>query len=178
MKIVIFGSNGMLGSYLKRYLSATYEVLALTRADIDLSDTDEKALVSFLRERVFPGDILINAAGIIKQRGGNDVSEMIKLNSLFPHTLAKFRKEVACQVIHITTDCVFSGVRGGYIETDAHDCLDDYGKSKSLGENQSIMNIRTSIIGEEKFNKKSLLEWVISNKGKESMAMKIMYGTG
>jgi dTDP-4-dehydrorhamnose reductase len=59
---------------------------------------------------------------------------------------------------------VFSGNRGNYTEKDLHDCVDDYGKSKSLGENLNNTNIRTSIIGEELFNKKSLIEWVKSNK--------------
>jgi dTDP-4-dehydrorhamnose reductase len=69
-------------------------------------------------------------------------------------------------VIHITTDCVFSGKEGGYDEKSPHDCLDDYGKSKSIGENQDNTNIRTSIIGEELSNKKSLIEWVKSNANK------------
>ncbi len=108
-------------------------------------------------------DIIINACGIIKQRDYNPM-EMIKINSLFPHILAKIKKEIGCNIIHITTDCVFNGIKGNYIETDLHDCLDDYGKSKSLGESPELTNIRTSIIGEEKLNKKSLLEWVLSNK--------------
>jgi dTDP-4-dehydrorhamnose reductase len=72
--------------------------------------------------------------------------------------------DLECNVIHITTDCVFSGRGGRYDENSLHDCLDDYGKSKSLGENQNLTIIRTSIIGEEKTNKKSLLEWVKSQK--------------
>ena len=67
-------------------------------------------------------------------------------------------------MIHVTTDCVFSGSTGLYLENHPHDCIDDYGKSKSLGEPKDITVIRTSIIGEELSNKKSLLEWVRSNK--------------
>lgn len=163
MKIILFGSNGMLGSYLKTYLSDKYNVVALTRQDIDLADVDEDNLLNFLRDHVSKDDVIINACGVIKQRDYN-VKDMIMVNSMFPHILAKFKSELDCKVIHITTDCVYSGYKGEYIETDLHDCLDDYGKSKSLGENPTIMNIRTSIIGEETYNKKSLLEWVISNK--------------
>jgi dTDP-4-dehydrorhamnose reductase len=166
MKIVIFGSNGMLGNYLNKYLSSKYEVLALTRKDFDIGNINESKLLDFLRNTVKKDDVILNAAGIIKQRGNIDVLNMVMVNSVFPHILAKFKNEIDCKIIHITTDCVFSGLKGGYVESDKHDCLDDYGKSKSLGENENITNIRTSIIGEEITNKKSLLEWVISNKNK------------
>jgi len=165
MKIVLFGSNGMLGEYLKSYLSKKYDVLSLTRKDIDLSVIDESSLMNFLKNNVSKDDIIINGCGIIKQRDYKPI-EMIMVNSVFPNLLAKFKKDIDCKIIHITTDCVFSGSRGLYVETDKHDCLDDYGKSKSLGENPLLTTIRTSIIGEEKSNKKSLLEWVISNRNK------------
>jgi dTDP-4-dehydrorhamnose reductase len=162
MKIILFGSNGMLGSYLNSYLKDKYDVLALTRSDIDLS-SDETIIMEFLDKLVGKNDIIINAAGVIKQRVF-DITDMIKVNSLFPQILAKFKNKRGCKVIHITTDCVFNGGQGKYTEKDSHDSLDEYGKSKSLGENLDICNIRTSIIGEEKNNKKSLIEWVISNK--------------
>ena len=156
MKIIIFGSNGMLGNYFKEYFLPKYEVCALTRNDVDLGNINESDLLDFLRTKVSKGDVILNAAGIIKQRENHDKLNMIMLNSVFPHILAKFKDEVDCKVIHITTDCVFSGLVGGYNENAAHDCLDDYGKSKSLGENENITNIRTSIIGEEKQNKKKI----------------------
>lgn len=166
MKIIVFGSNGMLGRYLSKYLSSKYEVVALTRAAIDIARSDESKLLQFLHTIVAKDDVIVNAAGIIPQRGVQNLADMHTVNAVFPHILAKFKNEVGCNVIHITTDCVFSGAKGGYVETDTHDYVDEYGKSKSLGEDQSITNIRTSIIGEEKANKKSLLEWVISNRGK------------
>ena len=165
MKVVIFGSNGMLGNYLKAYLSPKYNVSALTRADMDVSLVNESQLLQFMHGFITKDDVIINASGVIKQRDYN-ILDMIMVNSVFPHILAKFKKEVGCEVIHVTTDCVFSGKKGAYIESDEHDCVDDYGKSKSLGENENLTNIRTSIIGEEKRNKRSLLEWVLSNKGK------------
>jgi dTDP-4-dehydrorhamnose reductase len=91
---------------------------------------------------------------------------MIAVNSLFPHTLNAVKNRCGAEVIHITTDCVFNGSKGNYNENDLHDCVDQYGKSKSLGENLNLTNIRTSIIGEEQRNKKSLLEWVRSNRNK------------
>jgi dTDP-4-dehydrorhamnose reductase len=161
MKVVIFGSNGMLGSYLKAYLGKKYKLLALTRGDVDLSTINEYELLQFMYDNITKDDVIINTSGVIKK----DRPDIFKINSLFPHILAKFKKETGCNVIHITTDGVFSGKRGSYVESDEHDYIDDYGKSKSLGENPTITNIRTSIIGEEKINKRYLLEWVISNKG-------------
>jgi dTDP-4-dehydrorhamnose reductase len=163
MKTLIFGSNGMLGAYLTSYLKTKHTVIAITRKDIDLSLANKAEILMFLKENVKMGDLIINACGVIKQRSYNSI-DMINVNSLFPQILAEFKDYINCNVIHITTDCVFSGNKGLYNEIDKHDCLDDYGKSKSLGENLNITNIRTSIIGEEKLNKKSLLEWVISNK--------------
>jgi dTDP-4-dehydrorhamnose reductase len=165
MKIILLGSNGMLGSYLKTYLADKYDVLALTRKDIDFSVIDDFHIIHSLQNIVKKGDIIINACGVIKQREYN-VSDMIMVNSILPNILAKIKEKIGCEVIHITTDCVFNGNKGNYIESDKHDCTDDYGKSKSLGENPILTNIRTSIIGEEKNNKKSLLEWVRSNEGK------------
>jgi len=71
------------------------------------------------------------------------------------------------KLIHITTDCVFSGEKGKYVENDLHDCLDDYGKTKSLGEPTNCMVIRTSIIGEEIHKNASLIAWAKSQSGKQ-----------
>lgn len=163
MNVVIFGANGMLGSYLTSYLSKDMKVIPMTRKELDISKTDESKIRSKL-DFIGNNDVIINAAGIIKHRQNYNTKEMILVNSMFPHILSDVKAEKNCNVIHITTDCVFSGNYGGYIETDKHDCTDEYGKTKSLGENPEITIIRTSIIGQEKQNKKSLLEWVRSNK--------------
>jgi len=165
MRIVVLGANGMLGRYLRTYLNNSHDLLALTRQNIDLSFIDEVGILNYLRKCISSESVIVNAAGVIKQRS-NSVIDMIMVNAVLPHILAKLKEETGCQVIHVTTDCVFSGKKGKYVETDKHDCTDDYGKSKSLGENPTLTIIRTSIIGEEKTNKKSLLEWVISNKEK------------
>jgi len=155
MRVFIFGASGMLGRYLTKYLSSEFEVIPITRKEIDLRQD-----FSLITERYdFQlDDVIVNAAGIIKQRNYSP-EELIRVNSLFPHFLSTLN----CNVIHITTDCVFSGKDGSYTENSLHDCLDDYGKSKSLGENHNLSIIRTSIIGEELQNKKSLIEWVKSN---------------
>lgn len=164
MKLIIIGSNGMLGTYLKKYFDKKFTVISLTRDNLDLSNNKDDIKNFFVNNlAIDKNDIIINAAGIIKQRNF-DLSELILVNSIFPNILAEVSKIHNSNVIHITTDCVFSGNRGNYTETSPHDCLDEYGKSKSLGENNNITNIRTSIIGEEVCNKKSLIEWVKSNK--------------
>ena len=161
MKIMIFGSNGMLGTYLNKFLEKKYEVIPITRKDIDLSKSTENEILNFLSNRVSEKDLIINSSGVIKQRD-YDTNDMINVNSIFPNILSKFKKNKNCNIIHITTDCVYSGNKGNYMENDYHDCLDEYGKTKSLGENKDLTIIRTSIIGEEIDNKKSLVEWVKS----------------
>lgn len=161
MKIIIFGSNGMLGTYLNKFFEKKYVVLPLTRKDIDLSKSTEEEIYNFLLKTIKKDDIIINASGIIKQREYK-INDMIKVNSIFPNILSSFKKNIDCKIIHITTDCVFSGYKGYYNENDHHDCTDEYGKTKSLGENKDLTIIRTSIIGEEINNKKSLVEWVKS----------------
>jgi dTDP-4-dehydrorhamnose reductase len=161
MKIIIFGSNGMLGTYLNKFLQKKYEVIPITRKDIDLSKSTENEILNFLSNRVSEKDLIINSSGVIKQRE-YDINDMINVNSIFPNILSKFKKNKNCNIIHITTDCVYNGHKGNYVENDYHDCLDEYGKTKSLGENKNLTIIRTSIIGEEINNKKSLVEWVKS----------------
>lgn len=166
MKIIIFGSNGMLGTYLNKVLEKNYHLIPITRKDIDLAKASESEIIKFTTNLVSEKDLIINASGIIKQRA-YDINDMINVNSIFPNILAKIKENIKCNIIHITTDCVYSGTKGSYFETDFHDCTDEYGKTKSLGENKNLTIIRTSIIGEELVNKKSLLEWVKSQKNSE-----------
>jgi dTDP-4-dehydrorhamnose reductase len=91
---------------------------------------------------------------------------MIDVNAIFPIILNRLCRKYNFQLIHISTDCVFSGKKGNYSETDEPDEKGIYGTSKFFGEGHNMMTIRTSIIGEEQRNKLSLLEWLKSNKGK------------
>src|SRR5574343_183909 len=164
MRVILFGSNGMLGSYIKKHLNDGYDLISLTRKEIDISKSSQFDIIEYLKSiNITENDIIINSAGVIKQREYN-ILDMILVNSVFPHILSTVKNKFNCKVIHITTDCVFSGLDGGYTESSNHDCLDDYGKSKSLCEPKDLTIIRTSIIGEENNNKKSLIEWVKSNK--------------
>lgn len=168
-KILIFGSNGMLGNYLKSYLSQSYNIISLTRNDYDLGKLSINGLTDLLTKNgITSNDVVINCAGVIpqasKQRGLN-TRLYFTINSLFPVILGQICDSMGAKMIHITTDCVFSGKDGSYDENSIHDELNDYGMSKSLGELCKATIIRTSIIGEEIINKRSLLEWVVSNRG-------------
>ena len=171
MKVFIFGSNGMLGNYIKSYLEQYYKICNLTRTDYDLSKLNINSLEKLLlNEYLEKGDIIINCAGVIPQASkqrGLDTRLYFTINSLFPVILSQICDKIGAKMIHITTDCVFSGKNGLYNELSEHDETNDYGMSKSLGELCNATIIRTSIIGEELTNKRSLLEWVKSNKGKE-----------
>ena len=166
MKVLIVGSTGMLGNTLLQYFnSLKCDVKTLNRADLDLSKCSKEELEFKIIDSEC--DVLINCAGLIKQRKGTTITEFIAVNSLLPHRMADICEVQNKKMIHITTDCVYSGLDGYYNEDDDFDIFDDYGRSKSMGEPINCTVIRTSIIGEEKINKLSLLEWVKSNEGKE-----------
>lgn len=166
MKIFLFGSTGMLGSYIYKYLTnQRKKIICIKRNEIDISQVTIKRIEDiFKKYSINEDDIIINCAGIIPQSITTDHENMkifLIVNSLFPILLDKISLTYKTKVIHITTDCVFNGKKGNYIETDKHDETNIYGISKSLGENSSYSTIiRTSIIGEENKNKYSLLEWV------------------
>jgi dTDP-4-dehydrorhamnose reductase len=164
MKYIILG-DGMLGTYLSKYLLLKNKVLQITRKDIDFISEESEIIKFFEGIDIGEQDVIVNCIGIIKQRNFNKF-EAIRINSLLPHILNKISKKLNCNFIHITTDCVFNGNKGFYDENHPHDAEDDYGRSKSLGEGEHC-SIRTSIIGEEIKNKLSLIEWAKSNKGNE-----------
>ena len=166
MTIYIFGANGMLGTYMKTYLSLKdKKCICFTRNDLDVSTvTYDKVENLFNKYTIHENDVLINCIGIIPQsKNVNDTSSRnyFLINSLFPNMLSTIASLNKMKFIHVTTDCVFSGSKGNYVETDEHDEINNYGVSKSLGElGYNTTGIRTSIIGEELKNKYSLLEWV------------------
>ena len=110
---------------------------------------------------------MINCIGLIKQRNEQTTEhEMMLINAEFPHRLAQAANQQGVRVIHISTDCVFSGDKGNYVETDTPDPVDLYGKSKLLGELNDTKNLtlRTSHIGRELTIRKSFIEWLLSQK--------------
>ena len=145
-----------------------------TFAGVDVSSIDR--LESVLRG--FSPDAVINAVGIIKQReDASSYVPCIEINALLPHKLSALCKKTDSRLIHISTDCVFSGKKGNYNEEDFADANDLYGRSKFLGEvnDNHCITLRTSIIGLELRHKKSLIEWFLSQSGEINGFQKAIY---
>jgi dTDP-4-dehydrorhamnose reductase len=182
MKILILGGDGMLGHQLVESMAPRFEVHGTLRGAPDAYsgiaaslppnahyslDVRNIAAIDDLLREVRPSAV-INAVGIVKQRdGASDAIESIQINALFPHQLAQCCASVGARLVHISTDCVFSGQRGMYQETMAPDVNDLYGRSKALGEvtNGRAITLRTSIIGLELARRTSLIEWFLSQRG-------------
>ena len=113
-------------------------------------------------------DVVVNGIGIIKQSPmAQDPVVSIAINSLFPHRLANLCCAAGTRLIHISTDCVFSGRKGSYTEQDVSDAEDLYGRTKFLGEVDApgCLTLRTSIIGRELRTASGLVQWFLSNRG-------------
>lgn len=113
----------------------------------------------------FHPEVVVNAVGIVKQQAaGKESIPNIEINALFPHRLAVLCRAAGARLVHMSTDCVFTGKSGNYREGDLADAEDLYGKSKFLGEVHEghCVTLRTSIIGTEISRKKSLLEWFLA----------------
>jgi dTDP-4-dehydrorhamnose reductase len=183
-RVLVLGASGMLGSALLRYISGIdgFEVYGAARAPgtkryfcptvadrlligHDVSNGDH---LLDLFEKVRPGCV-INCVGIVKQLDQvKDPLSAIPINSLLPHRLANLCRLVNARLIHMSTDCVFSGAKGGYLESDATDADDVYGRSKLLGEvgYDHTITLRTSIIGHELEGARSLINWFLSQQGR------------
>jgi dTDP-4-dehydrorhamnose reductase len=148
MKTIILGNTGMLGSMLVK----TWE------GDFTSTNHEELNAFDYRRRLLIPKDVdfrvIVNCIGLIKPKISHPFDAIV-VNAHFPHMLPEGS-------IQIATDCVYSGKKGNYVETDPHDALDVYGKTKSLGEAPHIKNLRCSIIGPEIKNHVSLLDWFLS----------------
>lgn len=165
-EILILGSSGMLGKYIYKYLeSKNYSVSGINRDIIDASSVSENYLKFILTSlHIKKGDIIINCIGTIKPRidALGDLNGIL-VNSVFPRILANVCESMGVKLIHPTTDCVYSGLKGSYNENDKYDVSDVYGMSKAMGEPSNCTVIRTSIIGEEVNQGRSLVEWIKSS---------------
>jgi dTDP-4-dehydrorhamnose reductase len=169
MKIYVLGYKGMLGRYVYTYLkSKKYDVIGISRNEMDVSSYNESQLRAVLFHKgCKKNDVIINCIGAIKPMvDEHGTLNAIQVNALFPHLLANVCESEGYKMIHISTDCVFSGNVGFYRENSPHDCPDIYGKTKSLGEPSNCTVLRTSIVGEEIGTSRSLVEWVKSMSGK------------
>lgn len=160
--IILFGSTGMLGNYFMRIYQDKYNIIAITRKDYDIIENNYKKLHNIISYYTNP--IVINCAGVIPQRNIEKNNPYLIINSLFPKMLEKICLNLKLKFIHISTNCVFNYSDGNSNELIMPNEDNIYGLSKILGEPSNAMVIRTSIIGEEVINKKSFMEWVLSNK--------------
>ncbi|VWX32671.1 dTDP-4-dehydrorhamnose reductase [Limnobacter sp. 130] len=184
MKILVLGITGMLGSAVFKALceSKRHQVWGSQRGrsphpklaefpsagiltGLDVLDQDSLAQTF---AKVKP-DVVINCVGLIKQLDqANDPLVALPINSLLPHRLLQLCEVAGARLVHISTDCVFSGRKGNYLETDVSDAEDLYGKSKYIGELHNspyAITLRTSIIGHELGTSFALLEWFLAQQG-------------
>lgn len=180
MKILIFGVTGLIGSSVFRVLteSSSLEVYGTCRNNKDKNffKNEEKIISGIdvfnicalqdLVKKLNP-DVIINCIGVTKHIPAfSDNEKTIMVNSVWPHQLAKLSSNVGARLIHISTDCVFSGKSGNYSEIDTPDANDLYGRSKTLGEvtYDNHLTVRISTIGHELQTSYGLLDWFLSQK--------------
>ena len=170
-KVLVLGSTGMLGHVLFDYLQnlGKYELYDVVfrnklREESIVCDITNRSKLSDVIKEIEP-NYIINCIGVLIKGSQDDPSNAIYINAYFPHFLVKTANGINAKVIHISTDCVFSGKKGSYSETDFRDADDIYGRSKALGEfnSENHLTIRTSIVGPElKTNGEGLLHWFLN----------------
>ncbi len=182
-RVVVFGANGMLGHAVLRVMAAdpAHEAIGVVR-----SESAVRSLSGVSTARIVAGgnvenpdvlvalfdslrpDVVINGVGLVKQFAqSEDPLCALPINSIFPHRLAQLCSLAGARLVHISTDCVFSGAKGGYTEDDAPDAQDLYGRSKLIGEVDypHAVTLRTSIIGHELNSAHGLIGWFLAQRG-------------
>jgi dTDP-4-dehydrorhamnose reductase len=167
IKVAVLGSTGMVGHAVTAWLqkSSLFDVTPFSRRRdnahfFDVDTTDMSVLDDF--------DYIVNCIGLIWQRADVQPYTMKWINGTFPKLLQFHCEETMSRhpkLIHVSTDCVFSGKRGHYTEDDVLDAVDNYGTSKIFGEPEGAMVIRSSVIGRELDTRRSFLEWALSSRG-------------
>lgn len=183
MKILILGGSGMLGHRLWINLRKKHEVWVTVRGETNPFPAVPEFPPEYIRYRVdgmifdevtralasIQPDLVINCIGLIKQMGhiARDPLFSISLNSLLPHRVSLICRAAKIRMIHISTDCVFSGMKGNYSESDQSDAEDLYGRTKFLGEVHypHTVTLRTSIIGQELKTRLGLIDWFLGQTG-------------
>jgi dTDP-4-dehydrorhamnose reductase len=180
LRVLVLGASGMLGNVVFRVMredaelevfgtvrsksapnlfSAELEKNIITNCDVNNYDALVELFVKHQPE------LVVNCIGLIKQLTDTDDPLItLPINAMLPHRLAHLCKLIDARLIHISTDCVFSGSKGNYKETDISDARDIYGKSKYLGEVSypNCTTLRTSIIGHELGSSNGLIDWFLS----------------
>jgi dTDP-4-dehydrorhamnose reductase len=184
MRVLILGGGGMLGhklwqSYHDRFDTwvtvrsgypdyARYQLFDPRRMLGGVEAFDFDTVVRAFA--IVRPEVVINCIGIIKQLPtAKDPIISLTVNTLFPHRLAYLCQAAGARLIHISTDCVFSGRQGIYTEADVSDAEDLYGRTKFLGEVDApgCLTLRTSIIGREMCTSSGLVEWFLSQRGRQ-----------
>ena len=180
MRVMVLGVTGMLGNAMFRVLSENADLVVYGTAR---SESSRRYFAENLQSQIFVGvnvenhdslvkvfadvqpNIVVNCVGLVKQLAdANDPLQAVPINTLLPHRLAALCQATAARLIHISTDCVFSGSKGDYLESDFPDAYDLYGRSKLLGEVDypHAITLRTSIIGHELSGHRSLVNWFLA----------------
>ena len=182
MRVLVLGAGGMLGHKILDRLAKGCETIGTLRGSGEPYKSARALAGANLRLGVSAEDLgsvaravdetrphaVVNCIGIVKQReAAKDPASAIAINALFPHLLAGLCRERSARLVHFSTDCVFSGRRGPYRESDPSDAEDLYGRTKFLGEvgGAGCLTIRSSIIGREIAGRTGLLEWFLAQRG-------------
>lgn len=173
-RVLVLGSTGMVGHLLCKYLidNSNFILFDIARSfkfrdKTNLFDVkNEKNFYEYIK--LIKPDYIINCIGVLIRESNTSIENAIYINSYFPHMLKKFASQINSKLIHISTDCVFSGKKGNYIESDFRDGNDTYAQTKILGEIQDTTNLtlRTSVIGPEIRNSgEGLFGWFMRQEG-------------
>lgn len=183
MRVMVLGVTGMLGNAMFRVLSENSDLAVFGTAR---GESSGRYFSEHLANKIIAGvdvenhdslvrafavvrpDIVVNCVGLVKQLAdANDPLQAVPINTLLPHRLAALCQVTGARLVHISTDCVFSGAKGNYLETDFPDAYDLYGRSKLLGEVDypHAITLRTSIIGHELAGHRSLVNWFLAQEG-------------
>lgn len=168
-KVLILGSSGLIGHQIYNYLdtNSNFDLVDISLRNkpntqtIQIDATNESIILEAIKE-ISP-NFIINCIGILIDEADTCIEKTIFLNALLPHKLKKLADNINARLIHMSTDCVFSGLKGSpYIETDIKDGRDTYAKTKGIGEviSNNHLTIRTSVVGPElKDNGSELFSW-------------------
>ena len=173
MKVLILGGSGMAGHTISIYFKeAGHDITALSRSKVDYCKNIKGDITDFenLKKIIIAGkyDAIINAIGILNQDAEDNKSTAVLLNSYLPHFLSDMTINMKTRIIHMSTDCIFSGKKGGYSETSFRDGETFYDRSKALGEiiNGKDLTFRNSIIGPDmNVNGIGLFNWFMKQNG-------------
>jgi dTDP-4-dehydrorhamnose reductase len=182
-RVLVLGASGMLGNAVLRLFAgsegfdargtvrspaAARQLAADLRGHLEIGvDVENPDSLAGVLAKVRP-DTVINCVGVVKQLAeADDPLSAIPINALLPHRLARLCAVAGARLVHVSTDCVFSGARGKYTESDFPDAGDLYGRSKYLGEVDypNAVTLRTSIIGHELASAHGLVGWFLSQQG-------------